>query len=137
MASQQFPLVIYNFSIILSIGRFQEEGEYNANHKPQEAHRDSCVYLKEGVQKKRSRGDHKTKGCPFAGGACDPDLSVVGLDDMFDNGESDPGASNLLASLLVHTVKPLKYPEDIFIRAADPVYSGDILNSIIHSRSFV
>ena len=67
MASQQFPLVIYNFSIILSIGCFQEERKYNTRHKPQEAHRDSCVYFKEGVQKKRSRGYHKTEGRPFAG----------------------------------------------------------------------
>ena len=83
------------------------------------------------------RGYHKTEGRPFAGCACDPDLSVVGLDDMFDNGESESGPANLPASPLVHSVEPLKYPGDIFIRDADPVYSGDILNSIIHSRSFV
>lgn len=56
---------------------------------------------------------------------------------MFDNVEFEPGASNLPASPLVNTVKPLKYPGDIFIRDADPVYYVDILNSIIQSRSFV
>src|SRR3990172_7991398 len=66
------------------------------------------------------RGYHKTEGRAFAGGACDPDLPVVGLDDMFDNGEPESGPANLAASPLVHTVEPLKYPGDIFIRDADP-----------------
>lgn len=44
----------------------------------------------------------------------------MGLDDMFDNGEPESGPANLPASPLVHTVKTLKYPGDIFIRDADP-----------------
>jgi len=56
---------------------------------------------------------------PLADLAVDPDLSAMGLDDVFDNGEAKAGSAQLSGAILVHPVEALENSVDVFHRYAD------------------
>ena len=71
------------------------------------------------IPSEKSFGKEKEECGTLTDLAVDPDLSAVSLDDVFDNGETETGATKLPGTILVHPVEAFENSVDVFHRDTD------------------